>query len=617
MENENNIKYYAQELKQNTYNLTRMNLVMRNILPDNIVTRNADTLEKDWPFFEDSDPVGTYSLLPVDAVVSNPPYSQNWNPTDKETDPRYAEYGLAPKGKADYAFLLHDLYHVKKDGIMTIVLPHGVLFRGGEEGEIRKNLIEKDKIDAIIGLPANIFFGTGIPTIIMVLKQKRSANDVLIIDASKGFVKEGKNNKLRACDIKKIVDVVAHRESVDHFSKVVSKEKIRENDYNLNIPRYVDSSEKTESWDIYASMFGGIPAAELDELKDYWKAFPDLKKALFEQNSSNYYKLSVGGVKKAIKQNKDILAFENRYADAFSGMESYLYQKLISNMMVLNISKTEQLLSDDIFDRLSNVPLINKYEAYQLLDDAWSKIAVDLEMIQTEGFEAVKKVDPNMVLKKKKSKEEEVQDGWIGHILPFDLVQDVLLTDIKNVWKEKENRLSEISSEYEELVDSLTEEEKEADFMNDAKDKFVASKLKKALKSDSIEPETMEKLRIANDLMTEEKALKAEIKKLSAELESKTKETIESLSDEQTFNLLKEKWITPLVESLMKLPDHMINELVSKIDYLAKKYETTFEQIEKEIAETEQSLCSMIDELCGNEFDMAGLAELKKMLGGE
>ena len=224
MENGNNIKYYAQELKQNTYNLTRMNLVMRNILPDNIVTRNADTLEDDWPFFEDSDPVGTYNLLPVDAVVSNPPYSQNWNPTDKETDPRYADYGLAPKGKADYAFLLHDLYHVKNDGIMTIVLPHGVLFRGGEEGEIRRNLIEKDKIDAIIGLPANIFYGTGIPTIIMVLKQKRPDNDVLIIDASKGFVKEGKNNKLRACDIKKIVDVVANRESVDYFSKIVSKE---------------------------------------------------------------------------------------------------------------------------------------------------------------------------------------------------------------------------------------------------------------------------------------------------------------------------------------------------------------------------------------------------------
>lgn len=617
MENENNIKYYAQELKQNTYNITRMNLVMRNILPDNIVTRNADTLEDDWPFFEDNDPSGTYNLLPVDAVVSNPPYSQNWNPTDKETDPRYSDYGLAPKGKADYAFLLHDLYHVKSDGIMAIVLPHGVLFRGGEEGEIRKNLIEKDKIDAIIGLPANIFYGTGIPTIIMVLKQKRSDNGVLIIDASKGFVKEGKNNKLRACDIKKIVDVVTERESIEHFSKIVSKEEIRKNDYNLNIPRYVDSSEKEESWDIYASMFGGIPVSELDGLKEYWRAFPNLKEKLFEQISSAYCKLTTDDVKKAIKQHNDISVFKDKYINVFSGIEKFLYHELIENMGTLNISQTEQILADDIFTRLSNIQLIDKYEAYQLLDDAWNKIAVDLEMVQTEGFEAVKIVDPNMVMKKKKGKDEEVQEGWIGHILPFDLVQNILLIDDKNVLKEKENRLSEISSEYEEIIDSLTEEEKEADFVNDAKDNFITAELKKVLKSNSLDSEIMDKLRAANAIIVEEKALKIEIKKLSAQLESKTKETIESLTDEQAIELLKEKWITPLVENLMKLPDHMVNDLVSEIDRLAKKYDTTFEQVENEIAETEKSLCLMVDELCGNEFDMLGLNEFKKLLGGE
>lgn len=215
----NNIKYYAQELKENTYNLTRMNLVMRNILPDNIVVRNADTLEDDWPYFDDNDKERTYHPLYVDAVVSNPPYSQNWDPANKEADPRYSRFGLAPKGKADYAFLLHDLYHVKPDGIMTIVLPHGVLFRGGEEEKIRTNLIEFNHIDAIIGLPANIFFGTGIPTIIMVLKQRRDNDDVLIIDASKGFIKEGKNNRLRACDIKKIADAVIHRSDIPKFSK--------------------------------------------------------------------------------------------------------------------------------------------------------------------------------------------------------------------------------------------------------------------------------------------------------------------------------------------------------------------------------------------------------------
>lgn len=614
IDNENNIKYYAQELKQNTYNLTRMNLVMRGILPDNIVTRNGDTLEDDWPYFDENDPIGTYDPLYVDAVVSNPPYSQAWNPTDKESDPRYARFGLAPKGKADYAFLLHDLFHLKSDGIMTIVLPHGVLFRGGEEGEIRKNLIEQNHIDAIIGLPANIFFGTGIPTIIMVLKQKRSNTDVLIVDASKGFIKVGKNNKLRASDIKRIVDVVTKRESVQKFSKVVSRDEIRKNEYNLNIPRYVDSSEAAESWDIYASMFGGLPLSEIDELKEYWIAFPELRNALFENTSSAYCNLRVESIKKAIKEHSDVCSFENKYRDVFSGFDEYLYDELIEKMTALNISKAEATLSANIFERLKDIPLVDKYEAYQLLDDDWTKIAVDLEIIQTEGFEATKRVDPNMVIKKKDGKEQEVQEGWVGRIIPFDLIQDTLLSDDKAALKTKENRLSEIASEYEELFDSLTEEEKEGDYASE--DGFVNAEIKKALKSDSVEPETKEKLRKVDALAKEEKELKAAIKKDAGLLEGKTKETIESLSDEQVIDLLKDKWITPLIQNLMKLPDSIVNELVSKLEALTKKYETTFAEVEAQISETENTLSAMIDELEGNEFDMLGLSEFKKMLGG-
>lgn len=614
IENENNIKYYAQELKQNTYNLTRMNLVMRGILPDNIVTRNGDTLENDWPYFDENDPIGTYDPLYVDAVVSNPPYSQAWNPEDKETDPRYARFGLAPKGKADYAFLLHDLFHIKSDGIMTIVLPHGVLFRGGEEGEIRKNLIEQNHIDAIIGLPANIFFGTGIPTIIMVLKQKRTNTDVLIVDASKGFIKVGKNNKLRASDIKRIVDVVTKRESVEKFSKVVSRDEIRNNEYNLNIPRYVDSSEASESWDIYASMFGGIPWSEIDELKEYWHAFPSLKSALFENTSSDYCKLTATDIKKVIKDHNDIQSFENNYYAAFNGFDQYLYDELIDKMDILNISKTEAVLSLNIFERLKNIPLVDKYEAYQLLDDDWTKLAVDLEMIQTEGFEATKKVDPNMVVKKKDGKEQEVQEGWVGRIIPFDLIQDTLLADDKVALKEKENRLSEIASEYEELFESLTEEEKEGDYASEGG--FVNAEIKKALKSDSIEPETKEKLLKAAALNTEEKSLKAAIKKETRLLEVKTKDTIEGLSDTQVIELLKAKWIQPLIQSLMKLPDRIVNELVSKLETLAKKYETTFAEVETEIADTQAALSAMIDELEGSDSDMLGLQEFKKMLGG-
>lgn len=616
IDNENNIKYYAQELKQNTYNLTRMNLVMRGILPDNIVTRNGDTLEDDWPYFDEKDPVRTYDPLYVDAVVSNPPYSQAWNPTDKETDPRYARFGLAPKGKADYAFLLHDLFHLKSDGIMTIVLPHGVLFRGGEEGEIRKNLIEQNHIDAIIGLPANIFFGTGIPTIIMVLKQKRDNTDVLIVDASKGFTKVGKNNKLRASDIKRIIDVVTKRENVEKFSKVVCRDEIRNNEYNLNIPRYVDSSEAAETWDIYASMFGGLPISEIDELNKYWLAFPSLKESLFEKTSSEYCRLVVDEVKRAIKEHDDVRNFEQNFATAFDGFDEYLNNELIEKMSTLNISKTEAVLSANIFERLSVIPLVDKYEAYQLLDDDWTKIAIDLEIIQTEGFSATKKVNPNMIVKKQGGREQEVQDGWVGHIIPFDLIQDTILAEEKAALKSKENRLSEIASEYEELLDSLTEEEKEGDFVNDAKDSFVAAEIKKALKSEGIEEETKEKLRSVNALIVEEKELKAAIKREAGILEGKTKETIEELSDEQVLELLKDKWIRPLIRNLMKLPDSIINNLVSKLDTLVKKYDTTFDEVETQIAETEATLSAMIDELVGNEFDMLGLQEFKKLLGG-
>ncbi|HHJ4203736.1 TPA: N-6 DNA methylase, partial [Aeromonas veronii] len=313
------IIYYAQELKANTYNLTRMNLIMRGIKASNIKTRNGDTLEDDWPYFDENDPQGTYQALYVDAVVSNPPYSQAWDPSHKESDPRYSRFGLAPKTKADFAFLLHDLYHLKPDGIMTIVLPHGVLFRGGEEGEIRKQLIEQNHIDAIIGLPANIFFGTSIPTVILVLKQKRKNTDVLIVDASKHFVKEGKNNKLQASDIKRIVDAVINRENIDKFSQMVSKQTLRDNGYNLNIPRYVNSSPIAESWDLHATMLGGIPNSEIAQLLPYWQAFPKLHDALFVAKSAAYSKLAIAkqDVNITITQHPQVIEFISAYNQAF------------------------------------------------------------------------------------------------------------------------------------------------------------------------------------------------------------------------------------------------------------------------------------------------------------
>lgn len=624
MSDSNNIKYYAQELKENTYNLTRMNLVMRGIKPDNIVTRNGDTLEDDWPYFEENDPQGTYEPLYVDGVVSNPPYSQKWDPANKEHDPRFAHFGVAPKGKADYAFLLHDLYHVKPDGIMTIVLPHGVLFRGGEEGEIRKNLIEYNNIDAIIGLPANIFFGTGIPTIIMVLKHEKDDTNVLIIDASKGFEKEGKNNKLRACDIKKIADTVAKRETIPGYSKVVSRDEIRANDYNLNIPRYVDSSEAPETWDIYASMFGGIPYSEIEELSEYWDAFPGLKEDLFTKDSEAYASLAVSDVKAAIKNHEDVERFRTNFTAKFSRFREFLDRELLEDVESVEGAKEENLISEEIFSRLEEIPLVDKYEAYQLLDDEWKEIAVDLEIIQTEGFDATKAVDPEMTMKKQGGKDVEVQTGWMGRIIPFDLIQKTVLKDEAVALKAKENRLSEISSDIEEILDSLSEEEKETEVVNDNGDALVAKEIPKKIKELKHEDETedtrefIEKLETADALFKEEKRLKSEIKSESSALVNHTKETIENLSNEEARTLLEMKWIDSLLENLRKLPENIIDNLTKAVQQLSKKYETTFFDIEREIEETERELSDMTDELTGDEFDMKGLSELKALLmGGE
>lgn len=616
---ENKIKYFAQELKQNTYNLTRMNLVMRGILPENIVTRNGDTLAEDWPFFDENH---AYNPLFVDAVVSNPPYSQNWDPTDMDVDPRFKEYGIAPKGKADYAFLLHDLYHLKGNGIMTIVLPHGVLFRGGDEREIRKNLIEKNNIDTIIGLPANIFFGTGIPTIIMILKKQKENTDIQIIDASKGFVKEGKNNKLRACDIKKIVDAVINRCDVPKFARVVSRSEIRENDYNLNIPRYVDSSDEQESFDIYASMFGGVPTEEINKYNEFWKAFPSLKDELFRKVNDNYSELSTEEISEVINNNSEVIAFKNNFEKSLENFEDYLANNLVSNSVNVDINNEENILSKQIFELLDTNALVDNYKAYQILDEAWTNISGDLEMIQTEGIEAVKKVDPNMIIKKKNGNEEEVQDGWVGHIIPFELIQKYKLSNELEELNKNNDRLSEIISEYEELFDGINEEDKDS-ISNDNNDAFdmkkVAEKVKEikkeriAVLEDSFE----DKITKALKLSEEEKELKRVIKSQNEEIIVLSKKSIENLLDSEVTEILKLKWVKTLINNLNHLPKEIINNFVKNIEKISNKYETTLVNLEDQIKDVESELSSMIDELTGDEYDMKGLSELKSLLSGE
>lgn len=237
------IEYYGQEIKTSTYNLARMNMIIHGVSATNQHLHNADTLDKDWPADEVTD---------FDAVMMNPPYSQKWS-ADKGflNDPRFSDYGvLAPKSKADYAFLLHGLYHLKSTGTMGIVLPHGVLFRGAAEGKIRQKLLEKGYIYAVIGLPAGIFYSTGIPTIIMVLKKDRPGRDVLFIDGSKEFIKGKPQNTLTDANIERLYKAYKDRKDEEKFCHVATFEEIKENDFNLNIPRYVDTFEPEPDVDL-------------------------------------------------------------------------------------------------------------------------------------------------------------------------------------------------------------------------------------------------------------------------------------------------------------------------------------------------------------------------------
>ncbi len=627
LKNKNGVQYYAQELKENTYNLTRMNLVMKGILPDNIITRRGDSLDKDWPLFESDDNFETtYTpLFDLSAVTMNPPYSQKWKTQNKENDPRFSDYGVAPKGKADYAFLLHGFYHLKQGGIQTIVLPHGVLFRGASELDIRKALVEKNCIDTIIGLPANIFFGTGIPTIIMVLKKGRTDDDILIIDASKGFKKEGKNNKLRACDIKKIVDTYIARKDVEKYARVVTRDEVRANDYNLNIPRYVDSSDPADTVDIYATMFGGLSKDEInDKFSKEFDVFKGLNEALFEDTDTPYTALRNTDIKSVIENTDSVKEFKDHFKKELENLPEYFEDKLINGMESISIQSGESEFADEIFKRFKAIPLCDKYEAYQILHDNWVNISEDLEKIQSEGRSAITQVDPNMIKKKDKNgKENEVQDGFAGHVIPFDLVQKEYLRDDVTAIEKLSNEVAEIGSRYDEILESIDEEEKST-FISEDGTKFVPKDVKETIKDyirkknpeiadkDSLE----EKLINVYRLNEKERDLNSQIRKAKAALHLRTKEKIESLTAEEQKNLLYKKWIEPLISAIDEMPGNIISELEKQIWTLYKKYEFPSNTTDHEIKSIEKDLVGMLKELSGNAYDNEGIEEFIKQLGG-
>lgn len=680
MNSKDNILYYAQEKIDDTYNLTRMNLVMRGVKPSNINVRCNDTLKDDWPYI---DYKNCYTYVPVDCVVSNPPYSQHWDAENNKSDPRYKHYGIAPAAKADYAFLLHDLYHLKDDGIMCIVLPHGVLFRGGSEKEIRQNLIEQNNIETIIGLPANIFYGTGIPTIIMVLKKHRTNTDVLFIDASKEFYKDGSKNRLGGQNIKKITDAVIARESIPYFAKKVEKSEIIANDYNLNIPRYISSTKEELPYDINCTMLGNIPNYEIDYYGEYWRAFPTLKEELFEKINEHKSNIKVDSLKEVINANDEVKKFISDYKIRFNGLDEELFE-LFLNKEEKNIYQVKNDVTNLLFEKCENLKLIDKYNVYKAFDEVWTKISIDLELLNTRGDISICREIEDIEVYDKKNK-ETITKGQQGKILPFELIKKELysqdyidlekdskiLDDIqikynslleeldsevkKDILKDKENEEDEdeidskkLKSKYNEIINYLSSDEtialtKYAE-LND-KDKLVYQKEHSNLSWPDESNKNKKGVYTKKVILDKVKDLKAEIainededdfkfkelyllsiritqlakkiKDKNKELDEKVVNDIVALDEETIYKLLKEKWVTPIVNEINNLSTVLINNFVSDLNKVIKKYSNPLNDVDENIEKTEKNLLSMIDELTGDEFDMEGLKELKSLLGGK
>ena len=605
------LTYYGQEKNTATYNLTRMNLLLHGVRPEKMTIKNGDTLSQDWP----EDPERPNEGVQFDAVVMNPPYSaKNWNRDElKVSDPRFADFGvLPPDSKGDFAFLLHGLFHLGINGTMAIVLPHGVLFRGAAEGEIRKRLLDKGLLDTIIGLPSNLFTNTGIPVVVMVLKKNRNIGDpVLVIDASRSFIKVGKQNVLEEKDIAKIVDTYSNRMKIPGYSHLATREEVIDNDYNMNIPRYVESIDSEIPHDVDAHLFGGIPQKNIEELSVLNVSSPDILK-----NSLNTIRPGYVELVKSIDDLTDEVLRDSRIVNKRNEVEikseEYVskYWNLLRNVDgTTNILQLRDEMLDEIKQLLSEFKFIDVYDGYQIIADIWKEaLTHDIELIAASDFYAVARTrEPNMVTKGTGKNKREEQDGWVGSIVPNELIAERLYTEELNEIKNKQSRVQEVDIELSELVEAAKVEDtdennalyevikkNEEDEPQDSfENKTVKSELKNARKG-TTEYDLLKKV---DELMAEKAMLGKAIKAEEKTLKEMVYDRIMSLTNEEIDGLVHEKWFGNVAADLVNLVTIPLKAELSTLDMLNKRYANTLSELDTEIRTLEKTFETLMSEM--------------------
>ncbi|MBC1393199.1 type I restriction-modification system subunit M [Listeria innocua] len=605
------LNYYGQEKNTATYNLTRMNLLLHGVRPEKMTVKNGDTLSEDWP----EDPSRPAEGVLFDAVVMNPPYSlANWNKSNlKVSDPRFEIAGvLPPDSKGDFAFLLHGLYHLGQTGTMAIVLPHGVLFRGGTEGEIRKRLLNKNYIDTIIGLPGNLFTNTGIPVCVLILKKNRAISDpVLVIDASRNFIKVGKQNELQEKDIARIVDTYVERAEKAGYSHLASREEIIENDYNMNIPRYVESIDEEIPHDVDAHLYGGIPQANIDELKTLQTTVKNVLDNALKPIRDGYVQLekTMDELTNEVLTDKNIIAKSAIIREKSEAFIELYWKKLheINNIVDVNSLMEEMLVK--IKELLSSFDGLDVYDGYQIIAEVWkNSLTHDAELIAGGGFYTIARTrEPNMVTKGSGNKKREEQDGWVGAIVPNELIAKRLYSEELQIIEDKKARLTAVEAELSELVEVAKIEDSEENIAlfesikknaeGEPQDSFESKTVKAELKRVTKESSSYELLKKADGLIAEKSSLGKEIKAKENELKEAVYERILVLTDEEIDELVFEKWFGTMVDDLVKLIEIPLKKELNIIKQLHERYAETLDDIDEESKKLENELEKLMSEL--------------------
>ncbi|MDT0049404.1 type I restriction-modification system subunit M [Listeria cossartiae subsp. cayugensis] len=605
------LNYYGQEKNTATYNLTRMNLLLHGVHPEKMSVKNGDTLSEDWP----EDPSRPAEGVLFDAVVMNPPYSlANWNKSNlKVSDPRFEIAGvLPPDSKGDFAFLLHGLYHLGQTGTMAIVLPHGVLFRGGTEGEIRKRLLNKNYIDTIIGLPGNLFTNTGIPVCVLILKKNRAISDpVLVIDASRNFIKVGKQNELQEKDIARIVDTYVERAEKAGYSHLASREEIIENDYNMNIPRYVESIDEEILHDVDAHLYGGIPQANIDELKTLQTTVKNVLDNALKPIRDGYVQLEkpMDELTNEVLTDKNISAKSDIIREKSEAFIELYWKKLheINNIVDVNPLMEEMLVN--IKELLSSFDGIDVYDGYQIIAEVWkNSLTHDAELIAGGGFYTIGRTrEPNMVTKGSGNKKREEQDGWVGAIVPNELIAKRFYSEELQIIEDKKARLTAVEAELSELVEAAKTEDSEENIAlfeslkknaeGEPQDSFESKTVKAELKRVTKESSSYELLKKADGLIAEKSSLGKEIKAKENELKEAVYERILVLTDEEIDELVFEKWFGTMVDDLVKLIELPLKKELDIIKQLHERYAETLDDIDQVSKKLENELEKLMSEL--------------------